>query len=195
MHKYKCFLFDGIYRGGAYLFLGSKHIASYGKSATLTNFEIRCDAICGRLRASLHNPKTCVLPWFHILHMRVMVTRLKYAMKSHLISRLDRVYAHNDTACVHEHRPTWQTEKNKIILNYHIFVNLHPEQNISCPIIDHKKHLAYRYPWHISLSYLMDCFVWKQFAGITFLWNIFQTCLPLNCCVKFYQFSKSESVA
>ena len=54
-----------------------------------SNFEIRRDVTRGRYG----NPKTNVLPQFHKLHERFMVTCLKYTVTSRLISKLNRVYS------------------------------------------------------------------------------------------------------
>ena len=62
-------------------------------SYTQSDFEIRRDVTRGRLHASLPVTLKCsVVPWFHVLPAWLMVTCLKYAMTSHLISKLDRVY-------------------------------------------------------------------------------------------------------
>ncbi len=59
---------------------------------TLSNFEIRRDVICGSLRASwqVTIKHACFAVISHA-HFN-MVTRLKHAMTSHIISKLDRVY-------------------------------------------------------------------------------------------------------
>ena len=57
---------------------------------SVSNFKIRHDVIRGRLRSSLQVTLKCVCfpVILNILHTRFMVTHLKYAMTSHLISEV-----------------------------------------------------------------------------------------------------------